>query len=235
MLIVNKKVFLIGTAMALAFLIILFLMFSPLFGGLNAFESADRLFNSIAKGSSNYFEDLRKESDGYRGSTFAVDIKLKNDDAARKAGALLSKAGVKSETRGIQIRATGDLGRLAQTILDDSEALFHNRGTEIAQKYGYPDKEALFVWWNVLKEMQKALEAQGSFEAAALIHEVTMRGVEVAYNFYGIDARKASTDTGILAGALVFYILYTLWWGYAILHLFNGFGMEMKASAKKEV
>jgi hypothetical protein len=235
MLIVDKKVFLIGTAMTLAFLITLFLMFSPIFGGLNAFESSDRLFNSIAKGSSNYYEDLRKESQGHRGSTFAVHIKLKDEDAALKAGALFSKAGVKSEVRGIQIEAAGDLGQLAQAILDDSEAPFHNQGTEIATKYGYPEKEVLFVWWSALKEIQKALEAKGSFEAAAFIHDLTMRGVEVAYNFYGIDAKNASTNAGILTLALVFYILYTLWWGYAILHLFNGFGMEMKASAKKEV
>jgi hypothetical protein len=235
MLVVDKKGFLIGTAMALTFLIVLFLMFSPLFGKLNAFESSDGLFNSIAKGSSNYFEDLREQSAGHRGSTFASEIKLKNEDAALKAGALLSKAGVMAEVRGSQIHVTGDLGQLAQSILEDSEALFHDRGTEIARKHGYPEKEVLFLWWNILKETQKGLEAQGSFKAAAFIHDVTMRGVEVAYNFYGIEAKNASTNAGILTGALVFYIVYTLWWGYAILHLFNGFGMEMKASVKKEV
>ncbi len=235
MLIIEKKTFLVGALMALTFLIVLILMFLPLRGGLNTFEASDRLFNSIAKGSSNQFEALRREVDGYRGSTFEVKITLNNDDLAVKARTLLDRAGVKTEENGLQLKATGDLSQLAGAIIEDAEAVFHNRGTEIVSKYGYADRQTLFAWWNILKEMQRVLESKGRFDTAAMLHDVTMKGVEVAYNFYGIEPKNASSNTSILAGALLFYVLYTLWWGYAVLYLFNGLGMKMKASSKKEV
>jgi len=235
MLVVDKKTFLLGTAMAVTFFIVLFLMFLPLFRGINAFEASDRLFNSIAKGSSNYLADLREKTDGYRGSAFTVNVELKTEDMVLMAVSMLSKAGTESDRSGARLTATGDLSRLAGAILEDSEAMFRNQGKEISLKYGYPEKEVLFVWWSILKEMRKAMESKRNFKTAAFLDDVMRRGVEVAYNFYGIEPKKASANVGVLTGALLFYILYTLWWGYAILHLFNGFGLSMKAGAKKEV
>ena len=35
---------------------------------------------------------------------------------------------------------------------------------------------------------------------------------------------------------LIFYIVYTMWWGYAIFHIFDGLGLSMKkAKLKQEV
>jgi len=83
--------------------------------------------------------------------------------------------------------------------------------------------------------MQKALEERGEFSQAADVHEVVGKGLEVGYNFYGIEPLRASHNLLVLTGALVFYIVYTMWWGFAMLFLFDGVGMEMKAGAKKEV
>ncbi len=60
MLIMRRDRFLTGAVLAATFVAVLILMFLPLIGGLNAFEAADRLFNSMAKGSSDYFEELRR-------------------------------------------------------------------------------------------------------------------------------------------------------------------------------
>jgi hypothetical protein len=30
-------------------------------------------------------------------------------------------------------------------------------------------------------------------------------------------------------------VVYTMWWGFAIFFLFEGFGLEMKAGKKKEM
>ena len=65
--------------------------------------------------------------------------------------------------------------------------------------------------------------------------EVIKKGVEVAFNFYGIEPQSVVSKAGILSFALVFYVIYTLWWGVAIFFLFEGFGLQMKAGAKKEV
>jgi hypothetical protein len=39
-----------------------------------------------------------------------------------------------------------------------------------------------------------------------------------------------------MTGLLLFYVMYTMWWGFAIFFLFEGFGLTMKKSKiKKEV
>jgi len=164
-----------------------------------------------------------------------VDIELKEGNLAGTARTLLSKAGLGVDGDGTKLRVSGDLSQLAGAIIDDSEAVFSNKGTATVAKYGQPERETLLAWWSIVKEMQKALESKENFQAAAFLHEVSVKGVEVAYNFYGIEPKEASKNAGILAGSLLFYVVYTLWWGYAILCLFDGVGMEMKAGARKEV
>jgi hypothetical protein len=41
---------------------------------------------------------------------------------------------------------------------------------------------------------------------------------------------------GLMTFLLVFYVAYTLWWGFAIFFIFEGIGLTMsKAKVKKEV
>ena len=45
----------------------------------------------------------------------------------------------------------------------------------------------------------------------------------------------SASIAGMLSGLLVFYVFYTMWWGYAIFYMFEGFGLTMKkAKVKKE-
>ena len=235
MWIVNKKSFTVGFVMALGFWVVLAIMFSPVFGGRNAFEAADRLFNSIAKGSSYRIEELREANREYQGAAFQAEITLKDAELAGKAQTLITRAAAGFQEGKGTFQVRGDLGALLAKALEDADLMFNDRGKEVAAEYGYPEKEALFVWWNVLKEIQKDFQKQQKFREAAHLEEILMKGVEVGYNFYGIEAKKASTNMVMLTGSLAFYILYTLWWGYAILWLFEGLGLQMKASAKKEV
>jgi len=59
--------------------------------------------------------------------------------------------------------------------------------------------------------------------------------VEVGYNFFKIEPQTARTKAGILTFSLVFYVIYTLWFGIGVLLVFEGFGLEMKKGARKEV
>ena len=85
MLIKNKKEFGKGALLAISFLVVLVIMFLPLFEGQNTFVAADKLFNSIAKGSTYYIGDLIKKSAAFNGQPFDVTIKLKDQEATDKA------------------------------------------------------------------------------------------------------------------------------------------------------
>ncbi|MCX5862681.1 MAG: hypothetical protein WCG29_01730 [Desulfomonile sp.] len=235
MLIKDKGTFLKGVVLFVTFIIILVLMFSPLFRGENSLEAADKLFNSISKGSTYYIPDLVKQNLAYMGKTFDVTIKLKNDEMGQKATKLLTGAGAQVTSTAAQLKISGDLGQVMAVALKDADSMFHNRETEVSSKYGFKGQEVLYVWWSAFKEVDKDLTRQNKFKEAAFLSTVVKKGVEVGYNFFKIDPQSAISKAGILSFSLVFYVVYTLWWGIAILYLFEGFGLQMKAGAKKEV
>ena len=231
----NKGAFIKGLLLSVTFFIVLIGMFLPLFDGENALSAADRLFNSISKGSTDYVPDLEKKNQAFVGTKFEIAGKLKSPEMAQQASKILTSAGAQATADGAQIKASGDLGKVIAATLKDSAALFHNRDQELQSKYGLPGKDVLYVWWNVCKEMDKDLKRQSKFKEAAFVGDVIKKGVEVAYNFFQIAPQTASSRMGILTFSLVFYVIYTLWWGIAVLFLFEGIGLEMKAGAKKEM
>lgn len=231
---IRKKILGVGTIMAIVFIVILAVMFTPIFGGKNAFEAADNFFNSIAKGSTYFIPGLMKDSESYNGKTIDVTAKLP-DKAIAAAAVKLFKASGALVSEGESLRVAGDLGQISRAALQDADAMFFNRGEQVADKYGVPEKEVLFTWWTAFREMEKDLKRQKKFKEAAWLSNASKRGLEVGYNFYRIEVRKVSAAAGMLVFSLVFYVAYTLWWGYAVLFLFEGAGLQMKAGAKKEV
>ena len=235
MLVKQKRPFITGLVMAVAFLVVLVLMFSPIFGGHNAMVASDGLFNSIAKGSTNYFPGLVKKNAEYANKTFDVSLKLKDRDMAQKAAKILTAAGAEATGEAAEIKVKGDLGAVISVALKDSEAMFNNRDAEVSSKYGMPGQEALYVWWNMFKELDKDLKRQKQFKPAGFVADTVKKGIEVAYNFANIVPESASSRMGILTFALIFYVIYTLWWGLAVMYIFEGIGLQMTAGSKKEM
>ena len=88
----------------------------------------------------------------------------------------------------------------------------------------------------VLNKTAKEFQKSKKVEQADIIIEVMKKGIEPAFNFYNIEPQKVSDKALTVTGLLLFYILYTMWWGYAIFNLFDGLGLSMtKAKVKREV
>lgn len=231
----NKKAFSLGILLTVSFFVALWIMFMPYFGGENAFHAADRLFNTISKGSSYYIPGLVHKAKEWEGKAFDVKISVSPDKLRDNVAKILMTNGVMVAQEANALKVQGDLGSLFQSALKDSDDMYHNRGDAVSSRYGMPEKEALFAWFNALKAVDKALKEQKKFKESKAVNEVIARAVEVGYNYYGIAPQKASERAGILAFALVFYVVYTIWWGFAIMYLCEGLGLEMKKGAKKEV
>ena len=77
--------------------------------------------------------------------------------------------------------------------------------------------------------MEKDLKRQKLFKAADLTHTVQAKTVECAYNYYGIEAQNIKDRWMIVLFSLVFYVIYTVWYGYAIMFIFEGLGFELAA------
>ena len=140
----------------------------------------------------------------------------------------------------VSLTYTGDLGKILAAALVDSDDLFNDRGQAVLDRYSLTGKDAekavVKTWWQVLDGSIKPLQKQKMIKEANMISQVNKRGVEPGYNFYGIHSEKVLDNVLPLAGLLIFYVMYTLWYGYAIFNMFGGIGMGMsKPKVKQEV
>jgi hypothetical protein len=244
MMIKNAKVFNIGALFAITFLGVLIAIFSPLFSGKNGLEFADDNFNKLAKGSSYFIPKVAKSNEQFMGKSFSVVIRTdkpedKPGDAEKRAeniAKVFSAAGAKTEISGATMKIEGDLGQVLASALQDADAMFKNDGEKIRTRYKTDDEKKMFrQWHNALSRMNKEFDKEKKIAESQMVNAVVKKAIEPAYNFYQIDANKVSDHAGMMSGLLIFYVAYTMWWGYAIFYLFEGFGLSMKkAKVKKE-
>jgi hypothetical protein len=233
----NKGPFIMGLFLALSFVGVLILIFSPIYGGgRNGLDYSDALFNKLAKGSSYFIPKLMEANKKFEGKPFAVTFKVENSKEAEQISKLFTAAGCKVEVRDTQLKIEGDLGKTTALILKDSDYIFKNQGQEVMSVYGFDEKEVMKSWWTALAKMDKFFKKNLKIEEANHIAEINKKGIEPAFNFYKIESQRVADRAGIMIFLLAFYVFYTLWWGYAIFYIFEGVGLTMKkAKIKKEV
>ncbi len=239
MLIVNKKTMSLGLFLGVSFIAILILIFSPVWGhGKNGLRYSDRLFNSLAKGSAYFIPEVTGKLKKFENQQLKVSVKMKDAGEASAALKILSKTAPKTTVQGAVLKIETPLAKLLEAAVHDADSMYFDRGGEISQKYGMDEKKAMESWYGVLDGASKALQKGENKNVAQsnIIEEVLTKAIEPAYNFYKIPPESVSKKPVILAALLAFYIVYTLWWGFAIYFLFEGFGLSMtKAKAKREV
>ena len=251
-----KKHMGVGIVLAISFWVVLFLVFSPIFPKTaegqpqNGLQWADEMFNSLAKGSSYFIPKVAKSNETFMGKMFSVTINVskpedKPGDAekrAERASKLFTiNPGATVEMKGSELKIDGDLGLVLKAALDDADMMFKNEGDKIKAKYAEAmatdDEKQMFRQWNnVLPKIDKVFKKEGKIAEAKMVSDVTKKAIEASYNFYKVEAVKVKEKAGLMTFLLVFYVAYTMWWGFAIFFIFEGIGLSMKkAKVKKEV
>ena len=227
-MIANKKEFFGGSLMLLAFIAVLIIIFSPVFKGQNGLEYLDALYNSISKGSAYYIPKVKKETGNFVGRSIEVTLSMADEKQANQTALLFKKGGGSVMVAGDALRITGDLGKILENSLADANNMYHNNGKKITLKYGYNERQVLFNWWKALKAMDKDLKKQNKFKEAKVVSLIVKKAIEPSYNYYKIVPQKISDRFGIVIFSLVFYVIYTLWYGFAILFMFEGWGLRLE-------
>ncbi len=237
MLIRNQKTTWIGLLLAVSFFGVLVLIFSPVFGqGRNGLKYSDNLFNMLAKGSAYFIPKVTAQLKGVEKEELAVSVKMKNAEEAAKALRIFTKAAPDCTSQGAVLNLRGNLAKVLEAALLDSNSMYYDKGDEVRQRYGMDEKEVMSTWWDALNHAVKVLQKSKNIVQSKIILEVMEKGIEPAYNFYKIEPQNVGEKAFTVTGLLGFYILYTLWWGFAIFYLFDGFGLSMKkARVKQEV
>lgn len=235
MLIRNPKMFNMGALFAFTFLGVLFMIFSPVFDGKNGLEFADESFNKLAKGSSYFIPKVSRTVQTIAGKSISASITLDKSEDAANTEKILSLAGVKVSRKDVTLNVEGDIAAVLRSAIKDSDAMYNNDGKAVSERYGMDEKKALKYWWTALSKIEKQMKKEKNIEIAKVISDVNKKAVEPGYNFYGINANKVIDHAGMMSGLLVFYVFYTMWWGFSIFYLFDGVGLTMKkAKVKKE-
>jgi len=214
--------------MLAGFAVVFVIIFMPIFNQKNGLDYMDSLYNSISKASADYIPGLQEDNRNYSNNTIAATLSLNDELQAREMATLFTKAGAGAEPSGSQLTVTGNLGAILANCLEDAAHLFENNGTRLEEKYGYPGRQVLYNWWTTLKVMEKELNKQKKFAEAKFVATVKKKGVECAYNYYGIEPQKITEKLGIVIFSLLFYVVYTIWYGFGILYLFQGVGMKLE-------
>lgn len=227
-MIARKKEFTIGAVLLAAFFVVLFIFFSPVFQGKNGLDFLDSLYNSISKGSAYYIPKLRDEARSFAGQAVEVSFAMPNAAQAQKAAQLFMKAGALVNVSDATLKVSGDLGKILDSALADADAMYKNDGKAISGRYGFPEREAVYGWWVAFKGLERDLNNQKKFKEAKAVANISKKGIETSYNFYTIEPQSIMDRIGVVIFSLVFYVIYTLWYGFAILFLFEGWGMQLE-------
>jgi hypothetical protein len=240
MLIRNKALFNKGLMLMASFLCIFASLFMPIWGGHgNGLDAADNMFNRLSKGSSYFIPGVKEDVLKLEGKSVTLTVKIKDAAIAPRAVENIKKTGATAELKDGAITYSGDLGKILTAALADADDMFKNNGKAVQDRYGVTEKDSeklvTKAWWTVLDASIKELQKQKLIQEAKVVGQVNKRGLEPGYNFYGIAGEKVLDHVLPLVGLLAFYVLYTMWYGYAIFDMFGGIGLGMsKAKSKSE-
>ena len=226
-MIAKAKDFYIGLGLMIGFVIVLVLFFLPLYQGKNALNHLDHLYNSISKGSAYYIPKVKEESAVFKGNAVNLTLSISSAKQAEQTVLLFRASGAEAKAIDAQIHVTGDLGRIFENALADADFMYRNEGKKLVEKYGYDERLVLFNWWKAMQEMDRDLGKQKKFKegkAAALIQK---KAIEASYNYYKIEPQQIGDRWGTVVFSLLFYVIYTLWYGFSILFMFEGWGLKL--------
>ena len=230
----NKKEFTGGLVLLVLFFVVLFAMFQPLFDGHNAMAYLDNLYNSISKGSAYYVDDLKEEAKVVAGYQVKATLKMQSEAQAADSVALITAAGGTAEAKGKELSVTGDYQAILNACLEDSSKLYHNDGAALKAKYpvyeSKDDRQVIYDWNTILSAFDKELKKQEAFDKAKVAFNVNSKVVETAYNYYKVVPEQIKDKVGIVIFSLAFYVIYTMWYGFAILFVFEGWGLKISGN-----
>ena len=227
-MIAHKKTFATGMALMVAFVVVLVAMFMPLFGGHNGLEYLDSLYNSISKGSANYIHKAATAAQKFDGRQIEVTLGFQSAEQADQMAKQLNAGGALINVSGETLKVSADLGKLLANCLADTKLMYDNNGDAIQSKYGIEPRRAMYNWWHACTLLEEDLNKQEQFKEANAVHTTITKAVEPAYNYFGIQAQNIKDRLGVVVFSLVFYVIYTLWYGFGIMYLCEGWGLRLE-------
>ncbi len=226
-MIAKVKQFYTGLGLMIGFVIVLVFFFLPFYEGKNALNYLDNLYNSISKGSAYYIPKVKEETTRFKGNEVHLTLATSGKEQAEQTALLFKAGGAEVRVKDAQLQIAGDLGKILENALADADSMYRNEGKKVVEKYGYDERQVLFNWWKAMQEMDKDLGRQKKFKEGKAASLVQKKAIEASYNYYKIEPQRIGDRWSTVLFSLVFYVLYTLWYGFSILFMFEGWGLRL--------
>ncbi|MGC7847835.1 hypothetical protein ACP3TJ_12415 [Desulforudis sp. 1088] len=222
----DRRHLMAGIALLALFGVVLLVFFLPLFNGRTGMEAADDLFNSLSKGSSYYIPQVADNAHKYEGTAVAFKVKAEDAELGQAVAKVFSLNGAKAEYADAKVTIEGDMGVLAAAAAADAEMLYKNDMATLESKYGMDARMAVYAWYQGFSALQKSAQHDGDMTTASFAKKVMTKALEPAYNFAGIPAYKFSEKLALATFLLAFYVIYTMWYGFGVMYIFEGLGIS---------
>ena len=229
-----------GFLLLASFFAILIAIFMPLFPGsagqkVNGLDYLDNFFNQLSKSSAYYIPEQIKKAEKYSGQQFTTSLKMKSADEAAVTAKLFATNKIAATAEGDKVKVNGDFSAMIKIMLQDADLMYKNDGKALTAKYGVDERQTVYSWFLALTAMEKDMTKAGQFEQAKFVKNCMSKAIEPAYNYYQVEAKPVKEEIVLLIASLAFYVIYTMWYGYAIFDMFGGIGLGMsKPKIKKE-
>jgi hypothetical protein len=215
-----------------SFFAVLFAIFMPLFPGtqgnkVNGLDYLDNFFNQLSKGSAYYIGDQIKKAEKYNGQQFTTSLKMKSPEEAAVTAKLFAANKITATAEGDKVKVSGDFGTMITIMLKDADDMYHNKGEALTAKYGVNERQTIYSWYQSLAAMEKGMTKEGNFAQAKFVKNCMTKAVEPAYNYYKVEAKSVKAEMFMLIASLAFYVIYTMWYGFGLLFLFEGAGIKL--------
>lgn len=223
-----------GYLLLVSFFAVLIAIFMPLFPAphtdkkVNGLDYLDNFFNELSKGSAYYIPAQMKAAEKYKGQEFTTTLKMKSPESAAVIAKLFATNNIEATAEGEKVNVSGDFGRMITIMLEDADAMYHNKGEELRAKYGVDERETIYAWYQALTAMEKDMTKSEKFAEAKFVKNCMTKAVEPAFNYYKVEAKPVKEEIFLLIAALVFYVIYTMWYGFGLLYLFEGMGIKLE-------
>jgi hypothetical protein len=221
-----------GFLLLASFFAVLVAIFMPLFPGVhggkvNGLDYLDNFFNQLSKGSAYYIDQQFKKAEKVAGQEYSTSMKMKTPEEAATTAKLFTVNGIAAQVEDVKVKVKGDFGAMLTVMLKDADLMYKNDGAAISAKYGVDERLALNGWYLALSAMEKDLTKTEKFEQAKLVKNCMTKAIEPAYNYYKVEAKSVKAEMMLLIAALSFYVVYTMWYGFGLLYLFEGMGIKL--------
>jgi uncharacterized protein len=233
-LIMNPTKLRIGIVGLGCFAVVLGFGLSPVYNQKNVLHFADNFFNQLAKNSVDYISQGHKKADDFKNKSIDIGIHPREIVDANRLAKVIASNGLEAKILDDgRVRIRGSLHNLAEAALADANYAFVNYSEKAAEKYQMGLYDVTYCWWNIFDSLTRRYNQENNAAEADFRKFMATKILEPAYNFRGIAAVKFRDNVLPVVLLLGFYVLYTLWYGFSILYIFEGLGISASAISEK--